>query len=64
MFPDGCWIITLVPTSPMSNQGTPETAYEDDWRLYYAQRRAIMRRLGQYAFGAALVAGLHAAVNF
>ena len=45
----------LVPTTPVPNQGVSEAIYEDDWRLYYVQRRAILRRLAQSAFATAIV---------
>jgi hypothetical protein len=45
-----------------SSLGTPERAYEDDWRLYYAERRAIIRRSVQYALGVAIVAVIIATI--
>src|ERR1700735_4617863 len=46
----------------MNDATTDEHSYEEDWRLYYAQRRDIIRRLAQCAAGATIVLSLLAMV--
>jgi hypothetical protein len=54
-------IITPVSQPESSNPLVPDDAYyNEDWRLYYAERRRIVRRFGQFAAGAATLGLLFA----
>ena len=49
-------IILFVPIKTMMNDATTDDhSYEEDWRLYYAKRQNIIRRLAQCAAGATIV---------
>jgi hypothetical protein len=50
-------IITSVSIPTVSNQSMlNDSSYEEDWRLYYAQRQNIMRRFAECAAGATISA--------
>jgi DNA-directed RNA polymerase subunit RPC12/RpoP len=54
-------IIRSVSQTESSNRLVPDDAYyHEDWRLYYAKRRCILRRFGQFAAAAAFIGLLFA----